>query len=66
MCKVSTSQWLMKWYLTNIPPDGRVWYKAFFRLVRVQGRGVDAFDGSKNASGPEGIPLKRGVSRAMR
>ena len=30
MCKVSTSQSLIKRYLTNVPPEGRVWHKAFF------------------------------------
>ena len=30
----------------------------FFRWVQVQGRGLDTSGGSKNASGPVGIPLK--------
>ena len=62
MCKVSTSQWLIKRYLTNVPPDGRVWHKAIFRWVQAQGRGPDASCSSKNASGPVGVTLKRGTS----
>ena len=33
MCKVGTSQSLIKRYLTNVPPDGRVWHKAYFSVV---------------------------------
>ena len=60
MRKVSTSQSLIKWYLTNVPLDGRVWHKDVFRWVRALGCGQDASGGSKNISGPVGIPLKKG------
>ena len=52
-------QWLIKQYLTNVPPDGRVWHKAFFRWVRAQGCGPDTSGGPKNTLGPVSIPLKR-------
>ena len=60
MCKISTSQSLIKRYLTNVPPDGRVWHTAFFRWVQSQGHGPDASGGSKNVSDPVGIPQAPG------
>ena len=56
--------WLLgeSWYLSFIPPTVRVWHKAFFRWVQAQGLSRDMPGSSKNASGPVGIPLKRGTS----
>ena len=48
----------------NAPPDGQVWRKAFFQLVPTQGRDPDLPSGSKNASDPVGISLKKGASGA--
>ena len=50
-------------YLSSVPPTGRMWHKAFLRWVRAQGLNPDAPGIRKNASGPVGIPLKRGVRR---
>ena len=36
----------------------------FFKWIRAQARGPDTFGGSKNTSGPVGIPLKKGVPQA--
>ena len=47
------------WYLTNVPPDGWVWQKAFFWWFLAQGHGPDMPCNFKNASGPFVIPLKR-------
>ena len=44
----------------------RVWHKAFLRWVQAQGCSPDTPGGSKNASAPVGIPLKRSVSGARR
>ena len=46
-------------YLSYVQPTGRVWHKAFFRLIRAQGRSPNTLGGSKNTSIPAGItPLK--------
>ncbi len=49
-------------YLSTVTPTGRMWHKAFLRWVREQGRSPDSPGDSKNASGPVGIPLKKGAS----
>ena len=56
---LTPKQGLIKRYLMNVPPDGRVWHKAFFKWVWVQGRGPDASSSSKNASNTVSIPLFR-------
>ena len=40
--------------------------QGLFRWFRAQDRGPDTPGGSKNASGPIGIPLKRGALGATR
>ena len=50
-------------YLSVVPPTERVWQKAFLRWVRVQGCIPDTPGITKNASGPVGIPLKKGRLR---
>ena len=46
----------MNWYLSFVPPTGRVHRKAFIRWVRTQGRCPDTLGIPRNASGPVGIP----------
>ena len=53
--RVGVSNW---WYLSSVPPTGRVWHKAFLRWVQTQDRSPHAPGISKNASNPVGIPLK--------
>ena len=48
-------------YLSSVPASRRVWHKTFFRWVREQGCSPGTLDGSRNASVPVGIPLKRGA-----
>ena len=45
-------------YLSHVPPNGRVWHKAFFKLGSGADRSPDTPGGSKNASGPASISLQ--------
>ena len=54
------SSFLNQLYLSIVPPTRPVWHKAFLRWVQAQGPSLDAPGGSKNASGPVGISLKKG------
>ena len=61
---ITTKQWfLLLWYLSSVPPNGRVWHKAFLRWVRAQGRSPHVPGISKNATDPVGINLKRHLRR---
>ena len=59
-----TKQGSIKRYLLTTPPNGQMWHKVFFKVVQAQGQSPDASGIPKNASGPIGIPLKRGASGA--
>ena len=63
---VSKALILSLWYLFHAPPNVKVWHKAFFWWVRVQGRSHMRPAFPKNAYGPVGIPLIRGTSGAGR